>query len=215
MKRFEEDIDSVVADTVDMCNTVCDMIDKAVRSFVDGDTETAQEVIGMFPKVDGYDNTIEESALRILTIYQPTAMDARTVATIMKSITYLERIAKYSVNIAKATIYLADKPLFEPVNLIGPVGDVATRMVRLVVKAFEEGTVDGLEKISEMDDYLDRTMRDDLIQIVEFINRHEQSADVCTYYISVIKFIERVGDHACKMAEKVSFMVTGTRVHIE
>ena len=111
-------------------------------------------------------------------------------------------------------MYLSDKPMFEPVELIAPLGDAAVRMVRLAVKAFEDRSVDGLDRISEMDDYLDRSMKDDLSKIVDFINTHEGSADVCTYYISVIKFLERVGDHACKMAEKVCFMVTGRRTRI-
>ena len=65
-----------------------------------------------------------------------------------------------------------------------------------------------------MDDYLDKTMRDDLYAIIEFINKNPGSADPCTYYISVLKFLERVGDHACKMAEKITFMVTGQRATI-
>ena len=215
MQRFLDDIEALVNETVDMGNLASEMIEKSVQAIVDGNIELADEVIDDFARVDRYDNEIEEAAIRILTIYQPTAVDTRTVATIMKSITYLERIGKYSYNIATATKYLSEKPMFEPVHLIQPFGEVAVRMVKLVTKAFEEKSADGLDKISEMDDYLDKTMREDLIKIIDFINENEQSADVCTYYISVIKYLERVGDHACKMAEKVNFMVTGMRARIE
>ncbi len=215
MQRFIDDIEALVNETVDMGNLACEMIEKSVQSIVDGNVELADEVIDDFARMDRYDHEIEDAAIRILTLYQPTAVDVRTIATVLKSITYLERIGKYSHNIAVATKYLSDRPMFEPVHLIQPVGEVAVRMVKLVTKAFEEKTVDDLDKISEMDDYLDRTMREDLMKIVEFINENDQSADVCTYYISVIKFLERVGDHACKMAEKVNFMVTGMRAHIE
>lgn len=215
MQRFLDDIEALVNETVDMGNLASEMIEKSVQAIVDGNVELADEVIDDFARIDRYDNEIEEAAIRILTIYQPTAVDTRTVATIMKSITYLERIGKYSYNIATATKYLSEKPMFEPVHLIQPFGEVAVRMVKLVTKAFEEKSVDDLDKISEMDDYLDKTMREDLIKIIDFINENEQSADVCTYYISVIKYLERVGDHACKMAEKVNFMVTGMRARIE
>ena len=208
MQRFLDDIEALVSETVDMGNLACDMIEKSVQAIVDGNVELADEVI------DDFAMEIADAAIRILTLYQPTASDTRTIATILKSITYLERIGKYSYNIATATKYLSEKPMFEPVHLIQPVGEVAVRMVKIVTKAFDEKTVDGLDKISEMDDFLDRTMREDLIKIVDFINENEQSADVCTYYISVIKYLERVGDHACKMAEKVNFMVTGMRAHI-
>ncbi len=215
MQRFLDDIDALVNETVDMGNLACEMIERSVQAIVDGNVELAGEVIDDFARMDRYDVEIEDAAIRILTLYQPTASDTRTIATILKSITYLERIGKYSYNIATATKYLSEKPMFEPVHLIQPVGEVAVRMVKIVTKAFDEKTVEGLDKISEMDDFLDKTMREDLIKIVDFINENEQSADVCTYYISVIKYLERVGDHACKMAEKVNFMVTGMRARIE
>ncbi len=214
MQRFTEDIDSLVAETCDMANLAADMIDKSVQAIVDENLELADEVIDDFDRLTRYDDEIEEAAIRILTLYQPTAVDSRTVATVMKSITYLERIGKYGVNIAKATKYLSDKPMYEPVNMIAPMGETAVRMVKTVIKGFEEKSVDGFDKFQEMDDYLDRTMRDDLSKLVEFITANPESADVCTYYISVLKYLERVGDHACKMAEKVNFMVTGMRAHI-
>ena len=214
MQRFTEDIDSLVAETCDMANLAADMIDKSVQAIVDENLELADEVIDDFDRLTRYDDEIEEAAIRILTLYQPTAVDSRTVATVMKSITYLERIGKYGVNIAKATKYLSDKPMYEPVNMIAPMGETAVRMVKTVIKGFEEKSVDGFDKFQEMDDYLDRTMREDLAKLVEFITTNPDSADVCTYYISVLKYLERVGDPACKMAEKVNFMVTGMRAHI-
>ena len=214
MRRFEEDIQTLTEDTSAMGKMVTDMIERSVLAICEGDTDMADTVIADFEKANTYDNEIEEMAIRILTLYQPTAMDTRTVATVLKCITYLERIAKYSRNIAIATKYLSDKPSYEPVELIRPMGEAAVRMVRLSTRCFEERTVEGLDKISEMDDYLDRTMREDLGAIIGFISENGASADVCTYYISVLKFLERVGDHACKMAEKITFMVTGQRATI-
>lgn len=215
MRKFIEDIDELVAETIRMCDYACRMIENSVTAIVDGNVELADSVEADFKQLDALDEGIEEDAVRILTIYQPTAIDARTVTAILKSITYLERIGKYSYNIAKATKYLVDKPMYPPVNLIQPLGEMAVRMVKLVVGAFETRDISGLEKISEMDDYLDRNMRKDLDEIIAFIRQNPDSADVCTYYISVIKFLERVGDHSCKMAEKVHFMVTGEHVEID
>jgi phosphate transport system protein len=38
---------------------------------------------------------------------------------------------------------------------------------------------------------------------------------ICTNYVLVARYLERCGDHACKMAEKVHYMVTGERITIE
>lgn len=214
MKRFVQDIDDLFEQTVFMANTCNEMVDKAIRSFVEGNTEIAEEVIDDFPRVDRYDTEIEDLAIKIMTLFQPTAMDVRTIVCVLKSITYMERIAKYSKNIAMATVYLAEKPSFEPSELILPMGETVTKMVSIVTNAFEQRSVEGFDRLTEMDDYLDLTMRDDLRSIIEFMDSNADSADVCTYYISVLKFVERIGDNACKMAEKVNFMVTGMHASI-
>lgn len=214
MQRFEDDIDAVVAETCEMAKLSTEMLERAIQAVTDGDVDLADSIIADQAKIEKFDDEIEDAAIRILTLYQPTAVDTRTVATILKSITHLERIAKYSTNIATATKYLADKPSYEVVDLIEPVGEMALGLVKRVVTGFENRSIDGFKSIRETDDRLDDAMKDDLERIVDFINTHEGSADVCIYYISILKFLERVGDHACKMAEKICFMVTGRRATI-
>lgn len=214
MQRFEDDIDAVVAETCEMAKLSTEMLERAIQAVTDGDVDLADSIIADQAKIEKFDDEIEDAAIRILTLYQPTAVDTRTVATILKSITHLERIAKYSTNIATATKYLADKPSYEVVDLIEPVGEMALSLVKRVVTGFENKSIDGFKSIRETDDRLDDAMKDDLERIVDFINTHEGTADVCIYYISILKFLERVGDHACKMAEKVCFMVTGRRATI-
>lgn len=214
MQRFEDDIEAVFAETCDMAKLSTDMLERAIEAITDGNVELAETIIADQERIEKLDDDIEDAAIRILTIYQPTAVDTRTIATILKSITHLERIAKYSTNIAKATVYLSEKPSFPPVDLITPVGEDALNLVKLVVGGFENKSSEGFKRIPQIDDRLDSSMRESISEIVEFINTHENSADVCTYYMSVLKFLERVGDHACKMAEKVCFMVNGKRATI-
>jgi phosphate transport system protein len=37
----------------------------------------------------------------------------------------------------------------------------------------------------------------------------------CMYYIMIARYLERCADHACKMAEKIHYMVTGERIEIK
>lgn len=215
MKKFEEDVQSLLDSTSDMAELTASMMERAVNAFTECDVDEVTSIIADFDKVDRYDRNIEESAIRVLSLYQPTASDMRSCATVLKSITYLERIAKYSRNIAVATEYLADKPSYPVLDCISPMGDVAVRMTRLVVKGLCNKSIEGFDKICEMDDYLDKGLRSGLKEIIDFITVNPKSADVCTYYISVLKYIERVGDHACKIAEKVTYMVTGKHTVIE
>ncbi len=190
------------------------MLERALQAISDRNVDIAKGIISHQDKIEKMDDDIEDSALRMLMIYQPTASDARVLATVLKTITHLERISKYSTNIATATVYLADKPVYEVANLINPIGETALNLVKTVSNGFETFSVNDFGNISETDDHLDEMMQKSITEIVEYIDTHENSADVCTYYISVLKFLERIGDHACKMAEKVCFMVTGMRATI-
>lgn len=215
MQRLIDDMESLVSETAVMGHLAEDMLERALQAIADDDTELAENILGDLPRIERYDDDIEDAAMRLLELYQPTAVDARTVATVLKSITHLERIAKYAANIAEATEYLADKPSYPVKDLIQPVGEMALGMVRLVLSGFENGSIEGFGSLRGRDDTLDEAMKRDIERIVTFVSTNADSADVCIYYISVLKFLERVGDHACKMAEKVCYMVTGRRATIE
>lgn len=215
MKRFTEEMDDLVDSMVKMAKLATEMSNKSISSFCKRDVGVADDVINSFSIIRNYDMDIEKKAIRILTLYQPAACDMRTIATVLKCITYLERIGKYSKNIADATHYLKDKPAFEPESAISDMGTTVVKMVSLVTEGFIKSSVDGFDGIVDMDDHLDATMRENMTKVIDFIVAHPESAHVCTYYISIMKYIERMGDHACKMAEKVTFMVTGMHTEIK
>lgn len=214
MQVMIEDMESLVEETCAMADLSISMLERSVEAITEEDSSLADSITSDLERIERMDDEIEDAALQILCRFQPTASDARTVAAVLKSITHLERIAKYAANIAVATKYLEDKPSYPPLTLIKPVAEKALGLVRLVVNGFRNSSIDGFDTITERDDSLDASMKNDIQAIVAFINENEGSADVCIYYISVLKFLERVGDHACKMAEKVSYMVTGERATI-
>jgi len=88
-------------------------------------------------------------------------------------------------------------------------------MVRGVVTAFESKSIKGLENYHELDDKLDHYR----VNVIEDNIRHMASdptaVEAYTYYISVAKYLERVGDNACKIAEKIIYMVSGRHVEVE
>ena len=215
MLKFQEEMTELRKCTMNMAALTASMVERSIDVLLDMDLEGAEMMVDDFTKVDRLDRKIEESAIRILTLYQPMASDMRAVATYMKSITYMERIAKYCKNIAVAAQYLKDKPSYDVCRCLKPMGDTAAEMVRIVINGLMNASVDGFDRITDMDNILDDALRHDMKEIIDFITKCPESADVCTYYISVMKFIERIGDHACKIAEKVTFMVTGFHAIIE
>lgn len=214
MGRLEDEIKCLINRVSEMSRLTAWMMEDSVKALTTGDTALAREVMEAFDRVDRYDREIEEAAVRILTLFQPAAGDLRTAVTVLKCITYLARIAKYSKKLCNAAEYLADKPRYPVFDLLVPMADMSAKMVRLASTGIEERSIEGFDRIVEMDDYLDSHLRTSIDEAVEYVKANPDSADVCIYYITVMKYLERVGDHSCKIAEKVTFMVSGERTRI-
>ena len=91
---------------------------------------------------------------------------------------------------------------------------VAVNMVRGVVNAFESRNIEGLEKYPELDDELDHYRVTVIDDNVKHMRDDPNALEAYTYYISVAKYLERVGDNACKVAEKIIYMVSGKRIEV-
>ncbi|MCL2607927.1 MAG: phosphate signaling complex protein PhoU [Methanomassiliicoccaceae archaeon] len=216
MNRLSSDIKKMTAAITEMGELAVEMLEKSVSSLINSDVEAAEEVrVTKYERIAFLESLIEDEALRILILYQPMASDMRLTAAALKLITYLERIGKYSKNIAKAAIYLKDRPTTYYMDDVYAMCDVAVEMVKGVVNAFATKDVSHLYNYEELDDKLDSYRRSVIDENVERMMNNSKSVEACTYYISIAKYLERVGDNACKIAEKIIYMVTGKRVEID
>jgi phosphate transport system protein len=215
MRRFEEDIEKLKTETGNMGMLALSMLEMSLKALREDDGDLAREVITDFNKITQYDIAIEADAIRILSLYQPTAADTRVVSTVLKSITYLERIGKYSKNIAIAALSLDGNMSSGRLEEIDHMSDGAVEMVRLVVTGFIKSSIEGFDNLRKMDDSLDEYRKNAIRDAVCYMKDHPDVIDLYTYYLSITRYLERVGDHACKIGEKVTFMVTGKHIEID
>ena len=215
MKRLAADMKEMTASVTELGELVADMLEGAVDALMNSNEVLAQEVIEKYDHAAHLETMIEEEALRILILYQPMATDMRFTATALKMITYLERIGKYSRNIAKAAIYLRDRPTTYKMIEVYEMCDVAVEMVRGVVTAFESKNIKDLENYHVLDDKLDHYRVNVIEDNIKYMSDDPVAIEAYTYYISVAKYLERVGDNACKIAEKIIYMVSGKHIVVE
>jgi phosphate transport system protein len=210
-KRFEDELASLTAMTAEMGRLAARMVSDAAEALDRLDKEKATAVIALYPRIDTYDAEIEDRTLRFLQLFQPTSADVRRAATILKSITYLERVGKYSKNVCKTVMHLADMPEACAKEPLPAMGDEAAKMIALTVEGFVSGDITEFDRLDPMDDLMD-TLRDRALK--DGIARMRAEPDLIeteTYCISLSRYFERIGDLSCKMAEKVVYMVTGER----
>lgn len=215
MKKYMDDLECLVSLNREMCENTVNLLNGAVECIKTCNGETVGNVCEMFERQTYLDNLIEEESIRILTLYQPTAVDIRTIASIMKSITYMERIGKYSKNIATMTGSMAEMKDCGLSDRIKEMTDVAKKMVGISINGLMERTVEEFEELKGLDDRMDH-LRDKVLEIsIKHAKDDSGVTEECMMYASMSRYLERIGDHACKIAEKVTFLVTGKHVEID
>ena len=182
-------------------------LELAVKSFQDNDTELAEKVILDDKRIDDMEVELEEACLKALALYQPVAIDLRFIIAVMKMNSDLERIGDLAADIAKNGIAInqAKKPKV-PLDL-----HQMTYLVKTIVRK-------SLDALINIDAYLAReVIHDDeeinhmkaemKAEIVLALQREPEHAESLITLLAITHRLERIGDHACNIAEDVIYMV--------
>ncbi|MCB1059956.1 MAG: phosphate signaling complex protein PhoU [Calditrichaeota bacterium] len=182
------------------------MATKALRDF---DKKAAQRVIDSDDAINQEEVEIEDSCLKILALHQPVAVDLRYVVTVLKINSDLERIADFSVNVAKRARRLADQPRIILPREIITIADKSMLMVKSTLDCLVEHDALAARGVCAADDEVDDLQRK-LHDIVknEIMAKPEDTAQWLQVF-STIRYFERIGDLATNIAEDVIYLVEG------
>ena len=148
-------------------------------------------------------------------LHQPVASDLRTIACVLKMETYLNRVGRYGKDIAAVAVELGQRPSLGKLVSLPYMTDVAAGMVENALKAFDSGDLKLLEGFPEKDDELDSMRWSIFRECVTYMMEYPKNITISAHYIMIARYLERVADHACKMAEKIHYMVTGEHIEIK
>ena len=168
---------------------MCDMgqmietaIEDAMTALLEKDQEKAKEIIQNDEKVDHQQKKIEDLCMQLLLSQQPVATDLRQISSAIKMVTDMERIGDHAADISEITLQLAQSGYPHDLTEVKKMAKETTHMLKDSLDAYIEKNVQ--KAVSE---------------------GGEQEADL----LMIIKYLERIGDHATNIAEWVLFYITG------
>jgi phosphate transport system protein len=215
VEKFHEELKKLKKEVVEMGNLAKEMLSNAVEALKDRNKEAASQVIEKKKKIADMDERIEQNALRLIALYQPMARDMRKIACVLKMITYLTRVGRYGKDIAKVAIELADQPHIARLVEIPHMADMVCSMIEDALKAFENEDVSLIKDFEERDSEIDALRYSIFRECITYMMEDAKNITRCMHYAMVARYLERCADHACKMAEKINYMVTGERKEIK
>lgn len=209
VEKFHVELKNLKEDVKKMGELAKEMLRKGVLALKDQDEKMADCVISKKPEMNKYDRDIEAKALQLLTLYQPMAVDMRTLATILKLITYLNRIGMYGKDIAKIAKELAKTVPIAKLVSIPYMAEIVCSMIDDSFKAFETSGLKTLDTLIEREEAVDSLRYSIFRECMTYMIEDPKTIVQCMNYTMVARYLERCGDHALKMAEKINYMVTG------
>ena len=159
--QFEEDLEKLHNQFYAMGNEVLSQINRTVRAFVTHDRELARQVIEDDAEVNDYEVKLEKKSLEIIALQQPVSQDLRTVITVLKASSDLERMGDHAVSIAKATVRMKGEVRIESVeDAISKMGRDVKNFVEETLNVYLNGNVDQAYAVAAMDEKINQYFDD-------------------------------------------------------
>ena len=209
-KQFEEELEELKDELVEMCRLTADMIAKATEALINFDRELGKSIGAIDKRVDEYEMDIEKRCMRILIRQQPVAKDFREVSTALKMITDIERFGDQASDIGDLVYTMPGDRYIKNLTHITAMGELAARMAKESVNSFIRNDEALADEVIALDDEMDAlfvTVQDELIELIRVDGK--TNGEQAITLMMVAKYLERIGDHAVIVAEWTKYNETG------
>ena len=213
--QFEEDLEKLHNQFYAMGNEVLSQINRTVRAFVTHDRELARQDIEDDAEVNDYEVKLEKKSLEIIALQQPVSQDLRTVITVLKASSDLERMGDHAVSIAKATVRMKGEVRIESVeDAISKMGRDVKNFVEETLNVYLNGNVDQAYAVAALDEKINQYFDDIRDLATEEIKQNPELIVTGRDYFQVISYLERIGDYAKNICEWVVYFETGKIIEL-
>jgi phosphate transport system protein len=179
----------------------------ARKALLDGDKAAAEEVVTGDEELYRMERDIELLCMRLLLTQQPVARDLHLVAGALKMITDLGRIGAQIVDLAKYAMILKKSRI--KVKKLDHMMEQTGNMLSRSIKAFVEKDELAAHSVIDNDEQVDKYFIKIREHLAEQVEKSPELAPESLSWLMVIKYLERIADHACNVAEWTFFAVTG------
>ncbi len=210
-KQYDDALAALNSALSEMGQAAVDAVENAMEALASTDAEAAAQIIRDDAQINAMERDIEHRCMTLILRQQPVAGDLRRVSATLKVITDLERIGDHAADIAEIMPHLfasrkaGDTAVSEAIRM----GQKAHKMVVDAMDAFLKEDMNTAQKVISADDEVDYDFNAIKRTLAEEIAGDPTQVDAALDLLMVIKYLERIGDHAVNVAEWVQFTRTG------
>ena len=208
--RFDEQLETLHKEMITMGALCEEAIARSARALENQDLKLAATVPDLAGQIAHEERDIESLCLKLLLQQQPVASDLRTISSALKMVTDMERIGNCAHDIADILLAAHLTPDAEARE----VHDMALDTIRMVtdcIDAFVKKDAALARAVVDADDTVDAAFVHIKSLLLEHLRTPKVDGEYVLDLLMVVKYLERIGDHAVNIARWVLYSLTGRR----
>ncbi len=210
--RFHQELEALKDSLLELAELAKTALDKSITAFWDRNPDLARQVISGDAAINDLEVAIDGECIRLVALYQPVAVDLRTIMAVDHIIAEVERIGDQAVNMAEEALALTRFPSPPLHSEILPMARKVQEMLVQCLEAFINRDVLLARAVCRADDEVDGLDRSITQALLENMAAHQEIVPADQSQIVIVRNLERVGDHATNISEQVVYMVEGENV---
>lgn len=212
-KQFTSDLETTRSLFLQMGGLVESMVQDGMEALTSGDLSLVDQVREREKDVNRLEVEIDERIGLLIARNQPTAGDLRLLLSVSKMLTDMERCGDEAEKIAKMARRLHESDVrYEPVVELRHMANSVAAMIRASLDAFARQDPMHAAQVVRDDKEVDKEWKGALRHIITYMIEDPRTISRSIDLIFIARALERIGDHAKNMSERVIYMVRGDDV---
>jgi len=183
-------------------------VSKALLECLDG-REAYNEIREISDHLLTMTDYVEDRTFELIVRYQPVASDLRRIKSYMKIAYDLARFGRYALDISFTNKKLERlKNCEEWIKIyIKEMGEKVLDMIKLSIEALKNSDAQLARNISEKENEVDKMH----LEFLDKLIKSETTTRCAISSILIIRYLERIADHAAYICESIIYIATGQK----
>ena len=192
---------------MDMGHLSVDLVNSALESYEKG-TMLRSQIFEGSEKLRFLQIEVNDFATELIARYQPVAKDLRLIQSFMDASYGFSRFGRYAYDIAEVLDTIGPLPDCDK-SQVTNMAKTVKEMIQLSVTSLEKLDKNASHKLYMMDDSVDSIFRNHLKKAITQTKKRNYEPRCYISALLILRYLERISDHACYIGDCVYYVVTG------
>ncbi|MBQ4561791.1 MAG: phosphate signaling complex protein PhoU [Clostridia bacterium] len=180
----------------------------AAKGFVAQDSENAKNVFRICGEIEAKEKEIEGLCMKLL-LRPLDPRELRTISSVLHMIGELRKMGEQAGEISEVTEFLLNESYTVDMFVLPDMARETINMTIDSIHALVHNDINMALAVRDRDDRVDELFLTEKDMLIRTVREDAERAGQALDFMMVAKYFERIGDHACDVAEWVIYSITG------